>query len=695
VYWPGFEGLDTSFKCTTNSPTTSPTKLNSQVPLARVSHVTPAMWTLETNASFIAGTAPVADMVAAFVAGQNVSIVKAGVEIAGAGGGVEIGLHSVLHNNATKQGYVSVVLRDAAGSGCWIAQSAPADAAELPSCQCPPGQLPYFEVDGCLPGYFGAEDRRMCRPCPKQGATCPGGNRIWATAGYWTPSETTEPVECFPRVACPGGDFAPSSCSLGYVGPVCSSCREGFFRYGPSSGGGTCEPCVGGAGTLEHATLWLTLLCFVSVLVFATARLPNRQLDRSGVGVGFVQSISQTLAQAGPSMPDALRGLAPYAALITLDIDSLRLACIGNSTYPFWAKLPGTLITALFALLSLTGASIAWGYRTTATATRYQAHPDSTRGKTVLYKRIKDRAVRAATIVMYLTYLPLTVAAFQLVHCRDGLLAADASVRCYEGAHLAVAWLAYAVLAAVTVGAPLALLYATQWAVPTGKLRRAGTRRLAFFTRDLRPGASWFRVLTFVQWGFVALNSIFLKSLSMKLLLIYFGYCAEFGLVLAISPFSQVTDTALSLVGGFIKGLSILVLMALDQATFSWPQMATVLAVQVSTALVAICYRNQFITALYRYGLRGILRHLGGNSDSDSDSDSDTESPTRYPPKKQEEVSIALAEHSTGERTRETRTTTKRSRADSLMDKPAALEADPILYQFSAKPRRKPMIELN
>ena len=60
--------------------------------------------------------------------------------------------------------------------------------------------------------------------CP-EGATCPGGNRVWPNDGYWTPDEHAGyVVKCTLPLAC--NSFG---CREGYEGYACGSCQDGYF----------------------------------------------------------------------------------------------------------------------------------------------------------------------------------------------------------------------------------------------------------------------------------------------------------------------------------------------------------------------------------------------------------------------------------------------------------------------------------
>ena len=75
-------------------------------------------------------------------------------------------------------------------------------------------------------GQFGRGND--CTDCP-EGATCPGGYRLWAVAGWWTPAEDAGYVgECFPAASCEGG--RSSACAEGYEGEYCGQCIAGYTR---------------------------------------------------------------------------------------------------------------------------------------------------------------------------------------------------------------------------------------------------------------------------------------------------------------------------------------------------------------------------------------------------------------------------------------------------------------------------------
>ena len=167
------------------------------------------------------------------------------------------------------------------------------------------------------------------------------------------------------------------------------------------------------------------------------------------------------------------------------------------------AKLPGTFATTVVVVMLLACAAGMRAWRKTHRETRWQPDPQSTTGKSVVYKLFKNRAVRAVTITLYLMYMRLTIAALELMHCVarfDGQmrLPAEPSVVCYSTAsHLSVVWLAWLVLFVVSLGFPAAAVFLLRRAFLGGALGEMShvTRRLGFLVRDIRPQFYFFNMI--------------------------------------------------------------------------------------------------------------------------------------------------------------------------------------------------------
>ena len=92
----------------------------------------------------------------------------------------------------------------------------------------------------CKEETFLIEPATVCKPCPS-GGICPGGLEVLPRPGYWRSSNLSEIVYAYPvNHACIGDATAYDtlgSCSEGYYGIMCSSCKGGFQKLNDNSCG--------------------------------------------------------------------------------------------------------------------------------------------------------------------------------------------------------------------------------------------------------------------------------------------------------------------------------------------------------------------------------------------------------------------------------------------------------------------------
>lgn len=83
----------------------------------------------------------------------------------------------------------------------------------------------------------------VCNACIT-GASCPGGNLLNISAGYWRANTSTDSItECILEAACVGGYEA--ECETGYNGLLCHNCSglSSNGTYYARSGDDKCEAC--------------------------------------------------------------------------------------------------------------------------------------------------------------------------------------------------------------------------------------------------------------------------------------------------------------------------------------------------------------------------------------------------------------------------------------------------------------------
>eukprot|EP00698_Gefionella_okellyi_P024708 TRINITY_DN8795_c0_g1_i2.p1 TRINITY_DN8795_c0_g1~~TRINITY_DN8795_c0_g1_i2.p1 ORF type:complete len:2079 (-),score=494.13 TRINITY_DN8795_c0_g1_i2:11-6247(-) len=178
----------------------------------------------------------------------------------------------------------------------------------------------FFYTDDCpREGEFGRG--LNCIACPA-GGICPGGFRVQAVEGYWTPGESSGVViQCrLGNVSCPGGVIP--LCRTGYSGYACASCSTGYWQDNVY----VCNLCD------DVTTQVLLLLCqfsflilFILAIVFAgNAGLNQVQFCLFGFKTLWVVSQSSIVG-----LPDWINTMFGVLNLFAGDLDFFHPGCSG------------------------------------------------------------------------------------------------------------------------------------------------------------------------------------------------------------------------------------------------------------------------------------------------------------------------------------------------------------------------------
>ncbi|CAN0218885.1 unnamed protein product [Ectocarpus sp. 4 AP-2014] len=279
--------------------------------------------------------------------------------------------------------------------------------------------------------------------------------------GYWRSSNTsTEIRECYEVDSCVGG--AGDLCAVGYDGPFCAVCAEGYTR----GVGYTCSRCDAGR---RNWTIGVALV-LVAVAVVTGAlgvrylgssaeravgwRIRSR-FERSTVSQGLKivivswQIVSQFSAVASVTYPDAYETFVGYIDVIDLDLAwMLSAECWVDTNFY------DTLLVTTFVPLVVSGLVLI----SFAIRSRWCGAEDQDRRS-----RIKHRHATALYLVSFLVYSSASSTAFQTFACDDidtgeSFLRADHSIQCYTTEHRV--YMAYAGLMCLVYPFGIPLCYA-------------------------------------------------------------------------------------------------------------------------------------------------------------------------------------------------------------------------------------------
>ncbi|KNC54364.1 hypothetical protein, variant [Thecamonas trahens ATCC 50062] len=181
-----------------------------------------------------------------------------------------------------------------------------------------------YAASGCASaGLYGRDD--ACYECPPN-AMCPGGDRIWPHAGFWSSHEASPVVAACPRparVRCRGGRGSP--CGQGYIGTLCTLCDDSHYREGLA-----CRSCPSSLGVVIA-----TVTCVVVVAAGAVAAAMAASDRVLGVllwSARIVQVVYAGQKAVGTTVSEPLATLYRTMALVGVgDVEAfLRPACLGE-----------------------------------------------------------------------------------------------------------------------------------------------------------------------------------------------------------------------------------------------------------------------------------------------------------------------------------------------------------------------------
>jgi hypothetical protein len=183
-----------------------------------------------------------------------------------------------------------------------------------------------FYTDDCpFPNQFGSG--LDCIDCP-EGATCPGGRRMFPKPGYWTSDVTSGIiVRCDPPERCAGGRDA--ACATGYEGRECASCSPGWF----SQESGLCISCSSATARREAIALILATVIFCTVFILSVVFMPDRLLNHVVTILATLQISASVGRTASSRVPGFLRSFYSALEVFSLDGSFVRPECSGFSGF--------------------------------------------------------------------------------------------------------------------------------------------------------------------------------------------------------------------------------------------------------------------------------------------------------------------------------------------------------------------------
>ena len=305
-----------------------------------------------------------------------------------------------------------------------------------------------FRACKCLDNYYRTNLFGNCTPCEKkQGLHC---HHDFAnlTVGYWWrwkdqthlqqyrnfsknvknfsftpeandsgieyPHTIPQPYRCPMAEACKGG--LNSSCEVGYEGPLCAVCSDGYYKQLKK-----CKLCPTKGWMIgQLAIIGALVILFVILVVWGSKKKSKKDAGRSSldkilgkikVVIGFYQVLFGIMeAFSYIKWPGSLSVVGEYSEIIQMNIVQIApLHCILSG-------LKFDAFTSLFAVMGLNIAAVIVALSSLALATwRSTRHMSNEEEKMKKKEQIKAIVKRSLFFFLYVTYLNTCLKTAQVV----------------------------------------------------------------------------------------------------------------------------------------------------------------------------------------------------------------------------------------------------------------------------------------
>ena len=426
-----------------------------------------------------------------------------------------------------------------------------------------------FYSAGCTnEGEYDPGDQE-CESCPV-GGYCPGGRRIRAEAGFWTPSEPSPFVcPCKVKEACPGGPTAV--CAEGYTGPCCSGCVQGYY----SDFEGVCNKCESEdeqTTILALGTIGIIVLSFYLILVVGFIFLSDASLTNILIILSGLQFQAALGRMAAGELPPDVALFFNYYSLVLIDVKFARPQCI-NSTINFVSVYYLTIyLYYTMTLISYFGLCIMLGIKMVLAKTAER--------RSYLCKWYGYRALRVPLMMAYAFYYIFFLRSVQSFLCRTqsgapafmGVLAyengdfsvvpydkpayliADPGVTCAGPVYFSVVCVSLLILLVPITFMPLFSWILTLWqgtAYPGG-LNAFWLRGTVgfFYTRYKLPQCYWYGFVRQIPLLILAFCAIFLEDYpTIQFLVAFIPRCLILVVDITLTPFRKRLQAVLDILG--------------------------------------------------------------------------------------------------------------------------------------------------
>eukprot|EP00698_Gefionella_okellyi_P023006 TRINITY_DN7726_c0_g4_i2.p1 TRINITY_DN7726_c0_g4~~TRINITY_DN7726_c0_g4_i2.p1 ORF type:complete len:2909 (-),score=734.11 TRINITY_DN7726_c0_g4_i2:52-8727(-) len=193
----------------------------------------------------------------------------------------------------------------------------------------------FYTWDCPIVGWIGSGE--TCAPCSALAAICPGGNRVYPLAGWWTPGEFSGVVvQCRPPAGrCRGVPYPPmplgspgnfiGQCGAGYTGVECSRCDTNYWQNGDE-----CSLCDDKStiALLLFAQYAMLGLFIIALVLLRQESIGNVQFILLGIRTLWISRSDQVTR-----MPHFVQVMARIISYFVADFNASQPGCSGVDNF--------------------------------------------------------------------------------------------------------------------------------------------------------------------------------------------------------------------------------------------------------------------------------------------------------------------------------------------------------------------------
>lgn len=401
----------------------------------------------------------------------------------------------------------------------------------------------------CEYGKYNMKPGGVCKSCPL-GASCLGGDKIFAAAGYWRYSKQTDVfINCLNPSACliESENITTNHCLIGYFGNLCQSCIEGYSRSGENE----CAKCLDEDRNIGFLIGMLILLILITGGLTASS-IRNADKDQSitsiyfKILINYFQLVMLTVS-LNLDWPNLVRNMLTYQSKAVGSSDQLfSIDCfLAGYGQPYYSKLIMLSLVPVICCLCSVSFWLLWGYA--------KKSPN-----------LKEKIFGSVIIQLFIFQPSLLKYNFSMFNCMElapgeYFLISDLQIKCWDSEHLsytlAVAVPSLMVWCVATPG--LLFVFMRKNKFELGQIHEK--LKYGFLYKGFKPERYYWEFLIMMRKFLIISAAVFLKNVSVKIqaLVTFVVILVAYILQNKLEPFNFVHLNQMELRAILVGGVSI------------------------------------------------------------------------------------------------------------------------------------------